>query len=100
MKKIIIFLLFCSTISSFSQEYTVSGNIQNTEGTPVLYANVLLLKSSDSTIVKGTSTDEKGTFAFESVLAGNYVVTASYIENISKPMTIEVSSDKMWALYL
>ncbi|VAW10935.1 hypothetical protein MNBD_BACTEROID03-385 [hydrothermal vent metagenome] len=94
MKKIIIFLLFCSTISSFSQEYTVSGNVQNTEGTPVLYANVLLLKSSDSTIVKGTSTDEKGTFVFKGVLTGNYVVAASYIENISKPMAIEVSSDK------
>ncbi len=93
MKKSILFLSFCSTIASFSQEHAVSGNVQNTEGTPVLYANVLLLKPSDSTIVKGTSTDEKGVFVFNGVLAGNYVLTASYIENVSEPKVIEVSSD-------
>ncbi len=90
---IFLFLSICISTTSFAQEYSVSGKVQNTEGTPMVYANVLLLKKADSTVVKGTSTNEEGLFVFEGVLGGSYVLTASYIENTSKPKTIEISSD-------
>lgn len=90
---IFLFLSICISTVSFAQEYSVSGKVQNTEGTPIVYANVLLLIKADSTVVKGTSTNEQGLFVFEGVLRGSYLLTASYIENTSRPKAIEVSSD-------
>lgn len=44
----------------FAQEFTVSAHIYDVDNQPVSFANVLLLKQSDSSFVAGTSTDDKG----------------------------------------
>lgn len=95
MKDFIIFLVFSTTFStfSFSQHHRISGNVRNMEKTPVVYANVLLLRPTDSTVVKGTSTDEKGFFTIDNVFPDIYLITASYLGNEAKYLPIEVSSD-------
>lgn len=94
MKFLFLFLLM-GTWSSviLSQEYRLSGNVENTESAPIIYANVLLLKTSDSTVLKGTSTDEKGKFHLDGVMAGKYLLAASYIKNTSNYLAIEVNAD-------
>ena len=42
-------------------------------------ANVLLLKASDSSLVKGAGAARDGSFSFENVRAGNYLVLATHI---------------------
>ncbi len=46
---------------------------------PIAYANILVLKSQDSTIVTGTSSDDNGVFFIENILIGQYILKTSYI---------------------
>ena len=94
MKIFFIFLVLtmCSSMA-LSQEYRLSGNVENTESTPMIYANVLLLKIADSTVLKGTSTDEKGKFNLDGVTKGKYLLVASYIKNTSEYVLIDVAAD-------
>lgn len=94
MKCPIFFLVltFCS-YCVLAQEYQVSGSVENTESAPMIYANVLLLKSIDSTVLKGTSTDEKGKFYIDGVTEGKYLLVASYIKNTSEYLSIDVTND-------
>lgn len=95
MRSPILLIIFsiCITTFSFAQEYQISGSVKNTEGTTIAFANVLLLKAKDSTVIKGASTNERGEFTIGRVVVGSYVLTASYIENSSKPLAVDVLSD-------
>lgn len=95
MRNPILLIVFsiCITTFSFAQEYQISGSVKNTEDISIAFANVLLLKATDSTVIKGASTNEKGEFTIDRVVAGNYVLTASYIKNSSKPIAVEVLSN-------
>lgn len=87
-----LLLVLCSSWV-LAQDFQISGSVKNTEAEPMIYANVLLLKSSDSTVLKGTSTDEKGKFYLEEVSSGTYLLTASYILNTSEYLAIDVNAD-------
>lgn len=78
---------------SFSQDYRVTGSVTDANESPIVFANVLLLKTTDSTIVNGTSTDDKGVFVFNNIAAGSYLLKASYIENLSEIKFINVATD-------
>ena len=94
MKNFIIFLAFAMwLLNAQSQEYRITGNVENTDKNPILYANVLLLKISDSTVLKGTSTDDKGKFFLDGISIGRYLLVASYIENTSAYLEITISAD-------
>ncbi|MFK7813581.1 MAG: outer membrane beta-barrel family protein [Maribacter sp.] len=88
-----IFAFFCIFTNLSAQEYKVTGSVLDQDKNPIVFANVLLLKITDSTIVNGTSTDDKGVFAFNSVSKGTYLLKASYIENFSELKSIDISSD-------
>ncbi len=88
-----LFALFAAP-SLFSQEYQITGVVKNSENTPLPYANVLLLKSKDSTVLKGTSSDEMGKFEITSVAQGNYFLTISYLGNRSPLTPLAISADE------
>lgn len=87
-----LLLTLCTSIA-LAQEYQITGTIENNEGTPIEYANVLLLKKADSTVLKGTSSDEKGRFILDGVSSGNFFLVASYIVNTSEYIVIDVNAD-------
>jgi hypothetical protein len=64
--------------SSFAQSGSVKGIVKDVAGKPVQYANVLLLKSFDSSLMKGTITDSSGKYSFENIEKGKYCITASF----------------------
>ncbi len=72
-----IFLLL-SIISSYGQS-EITGKVQNETGEPVAYANVLLLRAGDRVLVKGTITNDNGTFLLPDIALGQYVVSASMV---------------------
>ena len=74
-----LFLFYFTSILSFSQEFNVSGKVLDEQGLPISYANVILTTKIDSTIVKGTSTDDTGLFSLNSITEGAYNLKISYI---------------------
>src|SRR4249919_332197 len=60
-----------------SAQTNIKGTIKDSGGKPVQYVNVLLLKSFDSSLVKGTISDSSGEYSFENIEKGKYYITAS-----------------------
>lgn len=58
---------------------TISGTVLDETEATVAYVNVLLLNASDSTLVKGEVTLDDGTFLFDALESGTYLVQASMI---------------------
>ncbi|HEY6162401.1 MAG TPA: outer membrane beta-barrel family protein [Bacteroidia bacterium] len=66
--------VFLLALPAFPQVggHLVEGNVKDAKNTPLEFVNVLLLKASDSSLVKASVTDEKGDFVFENVADGEY----------------------------
>jgi hypothetical protein len=63
---------------SASGQAKVSGRVQNTDKQPIAHASVLLLRSTDSALVKGVTSNTDGQFVLEKIAQGNYLLLASY----------------------
>ena len=66
----LIYLLFFS----FMYSAIIVGTVKDEEGSPIIYANVYLKDTFD-----GTSSDDKGSFAFETYETGNQTLIISFI---------------------
>ncbi len=89
----IILLLFFILLYNIKAQssYTISGSIQESERVPIAFANVLLFKASDTTLVKGTLAQEDGLYKLENVSSGKYLVQGSmigYKSTYSKPFDL------------
>lgn len=72
--------LICAVIAICSTAMAqVSGKLQDVQGMPVPFANVILLKAADSSIFKGVVSDEQGGFQIAAVPAGEYVLRVNAI---------------------
>jgi hypothetical protein len=58
---------------------SISGSIEEENGNPLPFANVLLLNAQDSTLVKGMVTCEKGIYSTENIIPGEYMINASMV---------------------
>ncbi len=78
MKKLILLFL---TITSFnlSAQLSIDGTLQDEDSGPVMFSNVVLYNTSDSSMVKVESSDVDGKFSFKNVEAGNYYLVSSYV---------------------
>jgi iron complex outermembrane receptor protein len=101
MKPIIIklFTLLLFTIAGISAIYAqpaqssakVSGALIDENGKPLDYATVSLLNAKDSTVVKGTLSNDAGAYAFDHINAGTYIIKATvvgYEKAVSKPFAV------------
>jgi iron complex outermembrane recepter protein len=112
MKKILLYIL--TTLSFFESRAIISeddntktskitGQTLDNTGSPLLYANVALLKAKDSTLVKGTLTDEKGNFSFGNITHGEYLLCATqmgYQKTYSQPFTVNESTTQQQIIKL
>ncbi|HEX9512565.1 MAG TPA: outer membrane beta-barrel family protein [Puia sp.] len=57
----------------------VSGKLTTAGEQPITFANVLLLKSPDSSLVKATVTNEKGEYHFDNIGVGKYMLRISSV---------------------
>ncbi|CAN5444101.1 hypothetical protein BH23BAC1_BH23BAC1_06160 [soil metagenome] len=71
------FLILCVQ-NSYCQT-SINGYIKDGQGHPLAFANVLLLQQTDSSLVKGVISDEKGRYFISEVKAGSYLVSSSMI---------------------
>jgi hypothetical protein len=73
-------LIFCSTflLNQARAQSRISGKIVDSTGRPIANANVLLLNSKDSVLVKGMLTTESGLYNFENINTGSYLISATH----------------------
>src|SRR4029079_8212048 len=88
---IIYFLLSTRVVMSQS---VIRGMIKDTGGKPIKFANVLLLNSFDSSLVKGMISDSSGKYSFENINKGEYFITASFTGMEQVFTKIRIISDK------
>ena len=86
-----LFLMLFS-VSSIVAQSTVSGNIKDQTGTPLIGVNVIL----DGT-TKGSVTDFDGNYLIDDVENGTYSITASYIgyTTVNKSITVQGDDIKL-----
>ena len=66
----------CIAVVSHSQ-IKITGSVTNSSSQPLHGANILLLKATDSSLVKGLASAKDGSFSFDQVKKGAYVVMAT-----------------------
>jgi outer membrane receptor protein involved in Fe transport len=79
----------------FSQSnFKVSGSVLDTANKGVPFANILLLRANDSTLVKGALTTETGTFEITDIPVGSYFIKGTFIGyQPSQSEVFELTSD-------
>lgn len=89
----VLITIFCS-FTIFSQN-KITGIIKDTAKSGLPFVNIALLNSVDSSIVKGTISDESGKFQIESVKPGNYKLkcfAVGFSENFSSAFLLDSMS--------
>jgi hypothetical protein len=93
VKQKILFFLGLLPLALTSQTYQITGSVRDMEGAPLPFANVLLLKASDSLQITGASADDQGQFALRQVPPDLYYLKATYFGYGSILVPLEVRSD-------
>ena len=81
MKTLLYSILALLSLNSFktSAQGKISGQITDDKSKIVEFANVILLKSKDSTLVKGVLSDGSGLFKFDKIPLGEYLINISQV---------------------
>ncbi len=75
MKLILLNVLFwCFFQNTIAQ---VTGKLTNSADQPISFANILLLNSNDTSLVKASLTKEDGTYQLENISKGSYILRIS-----------------------
>ncbi len=64
---------------SIKPQISVTGSLIDEKSKPVDFATISLLRMPDSTIIKGTLTNETGIFTLTNITVGTYVIKASNV---------------------
>lgn len=89
----ILLIALIHVFPCFSQDYAVSGTITDEANAPIDYANILVLKVEDSSIVSGTSSNSKGSFVLNNIKPDKYILKVSYIGFDDFVKNIHVAND-------
>ncbi|MDR1408555.1 MAG: outer membrane beta-barrel protein [Tannerella sp.] len=94
MKKILVFfLVFPAFAFTAGAAVPVSGKIvEAASGSPLEYANIVLLSLPDSSFVAGAVSGEEGLFRLENVGVGRYLLKVSYIGLENRFVPVDVSA--------
>jgi outer membrane beta-barrel protein/carboxypeptidase family protein len=94
MKKILfIFILLFAVLQLHAQTKhgNISGTVKDNANKPVAFANAVLIQSNDSSLVKGSITDENGKFTFEDIAPGSFILMIAQVgyKRYSEPISYE-----------
>ncbi|TNE53915.1 MAG: TonB-dependent receptor [Bacteroidetes bacterium] len=77
--RILTTLVVSLTAFLLSAQTSIRGVLQDTEGEAVVYANIALFSTADSSLVKAGLSDETGVFNLQSIKPGIYFFKATYL---------------------
>ncbi len=72
-----LIILLLSTYVQLIAQSTITGTVQNTSNQSIDLVNVLLLKAKDSALLKGSITTKNGSYKFENISTGQYLLQLS-----------------------
>jgi len=78
LKTLLLFILLIACLFSTYAQTEIHGKIVDSAGKPAVNANVLLLNSKDSVLVRGTLSTDNGLFSFENIKSGKYLIIATH----------------------
>jgi len=83
------------TTFCLSQDLSISGFVDDIQKNPVSYATVIVMKSQDSTVISGVSTNESGFFLVKNLASDDYLLKISFLgfNDIYKPIKLVESMD-------
>ncbi len=90
------FFIFLFFVQLTAAQSSILGKVTDGKG-PVSFANVLLLQSADSSLLRGEVSGDDGSFAFKNVAAGNYLLSTSSVGFTADYRKIELSAGKDFA---
>ncbi|MES2286067.1 MAG: outer membrane beta-barrel protein [Bacteroidota bacterium] len=97
MKK--LSLLFLLILFPFlfiqAQNFTINGQLTDQSNQPTVFANVILLQPSDSSLITGATSDLDGNFKIENVLPGKFILKISYIGYDDVFLNKEVTNESL-----
>jgi outer membrane receptor protein involved in Fe transport len=93
--KPLFFLFLLTPILGYNQEFSILGKVLDEQGSPIAFANVILMTQNDSTVVNGTSTDDNGFFKLNAIIPDTYDFRISYIgfKEVSKELLVDKDID-------
>lgn len=94
MTRFIMFLCCLQGGILMAQDFSVIGTVTDVENNPLSFVNVLVFQEEDESPIKGTTTDEDGSFILKNFPAGKYNLSFSYIGFEDHQQTITLSSNK------
>ncbi|MBS1512062.1 MAG: TonB-dependent receptor [Bacteroidetes bacterium] len=74
---------------------SITGNVINPDNKPVDAATIQLLKAADKSLVKVAVSDKTGTYNFDKIAAGKYMVSITavgFAKKLSEPFTVTASA--------
>jgi hypothetical protein len=77
-KQLIVFLVLLLNIAAAFPQSKIQGTVTTTNNKPVSNANVLLMNSKDSSLVKGVVTGLTGVYSFDRIPTGKYFIISTY----------------------
>ncbi len=80
MKAILYLLIFTTSPALiFGQTSEIKGNLSDSKGEPVIFANVALYNAVDSALIKVEPSNDAGFFTFNKIDYGLYFIKVSYV---------------------
>lgn len=85
--------LLMLTQTCFAQQFSLRGIVTDSAGAPVATAAVSLLKAADSSWVQSELSDDTGTFVFNNVVSGNYILNVHALGYPKANKTVSVTGN-------
>ncbi|MGB5025477.1 MAG: carboxypeptidase-like regulatory domain-containing protein, partial [Saprospiraceae bacterium] len=78
-KSLIYCFLGLFSFASFSQTAVITGILKDEQGAALIYANIGLFHSADSSLAKASNSNEAGHFEFKDLANGSYYLKSTYV---------------------
>ena len=79
MKNLLLLIFLSFSAITINAQHSLSSKLLDSDGAPVMFANVVLYSSPDAKMVKVESSDENGGFTFRNLENGSYYIESSFI---------------------
>ncbi|MEJ7768395.1 MAG: outer membrane beta-barrel protein [Chitinophagaceae bacterium] len=75
---VIMVMVICFAGHYVNGQVRITGKVMKDGNDPLANANVLILRSKDSSLVRGTISDKNGLYTFQNVFPGQYLVSITF----------------------
>ncbi|MDX1700690.1 MAG: TonB-dependent receptor, partial [Melioribacteraceae bacterium] len=75
----VLYLFIFFPLALIAQEYSISGVVTDKNSNPISYANIVVLKAVDSSLLTGSISDEDGLYNIDNLQTDDYIIKISFL---------------------